>query len=87
MTGDRSLREYDVSSSEDAVIEDPLVFLAQPDSIILTKEFADRNHLAVNSRLTLATAFGDRQFTIRGLMGVLQGKIAVTRAEILLRSR
>jgi len=67
MTGDRSLREYDFSSSED-VIEDPLVFLAQPDSIILTKEFADRNHLVVNSRLTLGTAFGDRQFTIRGLM-------------------
>jgi len=38
MTGDRSLRDYDLESGEDAVIDDPLVFLAQPDSIILAKE-------------------------------------------------
>ena len=55
MTGDRSLRDYDLESADDAVIDDPLVFLAQPDSIILTKEFADKNHLAVNSKLTLGT--------------------------------
>ncbi|PYR12775.1 MAG: ABC transporter permease, partial [Acidobacteria bacterium] len=33
MTGDRSLRDYDLESGDDAVIDDPLVFLAQPDSI------------------------------------------------------
>jgi putative ABC transport system permease protein len=44
MTGDRTLRDYDLDSGDDAVIEDPLVFLAQPDSIILSNEFADRNH-------------------------------------------
>src|SRR5688500_2449212 len=36
MTGDRSLRDYDLESGEDAVVDDPLVFLAQPDSIILS---------------------------------------------------
>ena len=41
MTGDRSLRDYDLESGDEAVIDDPLVFLAQPDSIIVTKEFAD----------------------------------------------
>ena len=41
MTGDRSLRDYDLESGDEAVIDDPLVFLAQPDSIILTSEFAD----------------------------------------------
>ena len=35
MTGDRSLRDYDLESGDDAVIDDPLVFLAQPDSLIL----------------------------------------------------
>ena len=68
MTGDRSLRDYDLESADDAVIEDPLVFLAQPDSIILTKEFADKNHLAVNGRITLGTILGDRAFTVRGIM-------------------
>ena len=68
MTGDRSLRDYDLEAGDDAVIEDPLVFLAQPDSIILTKEFADKNHLAVNGRITLGTILGDRAFTVRGIM-------------------
>ena len=68
MTGDRSLREYDLESGEDAVVDDPLVFLAQPDSIILTREFAARNELSVGSRLTLSTMAGDRSFTVRGIM-------------------
>src|SRR4029079_7753668 len=33
LTGDRSLREYDLESGDEAVIDDPLVFLAQPDSL------------------------------------------------------
>ena len=41
MTGDRSLRDYDLESGDEAVIDDPLVFLAQPDSLIITNEFAD----------------------------------------------
>ncbi|HZT75131.1 MAG TPA: FtsX-like permease family protein [Vicinamibacterales bacterium] len=68
MTGDRSLRDYDLESGDEAVIDDPLVFLAQPDSIIVSKEFADRNHLAVDQTLTLGTVEGDRRFTIRGVM-------------------
>ena len=68
MTGDRSLREYDLDSGDEAVIDDPLIFLAQPDSIIVTKEFADRNKLAVNDKLPLGTALGERRFTIRGIM-------------------
>jgi putative ABC transport system permease protein len=68
MTGDRSLRDYDLESGDEAVIDDPLVFLAQADSIILTKDFADRNHLAAGSRLPLETAEGRRQFTVRGVM-------------------
>jgi putative ABC transport system permease protein len=68
MTGDRSLRDYDLESGDEAVIDDPLVFLAQPDSLILAKEFADKNHFAVNSTITLGTVLGDKAFTVRGIM-------------------
>ncbi len=68
MTGDRSLRDYDLESGDEAVIDDPLVFLAQPDSLILSKEFADRNGLAAGSRLTLGTIEGDKAFVVRGVM-------------------
>ena len=68
MTGDRSLREYDLESGDEAIVDDPLVFLAQPDSIILTKEFAGRNGLSVGSPLTLSTMVGDKAFTVRGIM-------------------
>jgi putative ABC transport system permease protein len=68
MTGDRSLRDYDLESGEQAIIDDPLVFLAQPDSIILTSEFASKNRFTVNSQIPLGTAFGERRFTVRGIM-------------------
>jgi putative ABC transport system permease protein len=68
MTGDRSLREYDLESGEEAVVDDPLIFLAQPDSLILSKEFAGKNHLASGSRVRLGTVEGEKAFTIRGIM-------------------
>jgi putative ABC transport system permease protein len=68
MTGDRSLRDYDLESGDEAVIDDPLVFLAQPDSIILAKEYADKHHVAVNDKVTLGTVEGDKRFTVRGIM-------------------
>lgn len=69
MTGDRSLRQYDFEEGEEAVIDDPLVFLAQPDSIMITREFAARNGLKTNSRLELETMQGRKDFTVRGIMG------------------
>src|SRR5712692_7525575 len=68
MTGDRSLRDYDFESADESVIEDPLIFLAQPDSLIVTHEFAARNGLSMNSRLPMRTMEGDKQFAIRGIM-------------------
>ena len=44
MLGDRSLRSYDLENTDEA-IDDPLVFLAQPDSLMITKTFAAENHL------------------------------------------
>jgi putative ABC transport system permease protein len=68
MTGDRSLRDYELDSAEEAIIDDPLVFLAQPDSLMVTREFAARNGLQVNSKVPLSTLAGERQFTVRGIM-------------------
>ena len=69
MTGDRSLREYDLDSADEDIIEDPLVFLAQPDSLIVSREFAARNGLKRNSKVSMRTMSGMKQFTIRGIMG------------------
>src|SRR4029079_2257889 len=83
MTGDRSLRDYDLESGDEAVIDDPLIFLAQPDSLSLTKEFADKNHFGVNSTITLGAVLGDKAFTVRGIMkssglsSAFGGKLAV----------
>lgn len=68
MTGDRSLRDYDLESGDEAVIDDPLVFLAQADSIILTSDFASANGFTVGSKIPLGTVLGERRFTVRGIM-------------------
>jgi putative ABC transport system permease protein len=68
MTGDRSLREYDLEAGDREVVDDPLVFLAQPDSLIVTRDFAQRNRLAVGSEITMQTMEGERKFTVRGIM-------------------
>lgn len=68
MLGDRSLRDYDLGGDDAKVIDDPLVFLARADSLMITKPFADRNRLAVNSTLLLDTVNGPKRFTVRGIM-------------------
>jgi putative ABC transport system permease protein len=68
MTGDRSLRDYALESGDEAVVDDPLVFLAQPDSLIVTREFADRNHLGANSVVPMRTMDGGKKFVVRGIM-------------------
>jgi putative ABC transport system permease protein len=67
MLGDRNLRSYDLENT-DAAIDDPLVFLAQADSLLITKTFAAENALAINSRVPMRTMDGDRVFTVRGIM-------------------
>jgi putative ABC transport system permease protein len=68
MTGDRSLRDYDFDSGDEAIVDDPLVFLAQPDSIIVSKQLADRNGLGLGRHLSLKTVDGEKAFTVRGIM-------------------
>ncbi len=68
MTGDRSLREYALEDGDDSFIEDPLVFLAQPDSIMITQEFAAENGIKSNDALTLNSMDGPKKFVVRGIM-------------------
>ena len=68
MTGDRSLRDYDFDNADQDVIDDPLIFLAQPDSLILTSEFAARNHIAIGGKVAFDTMQGRKQFTVRGIL-------------------
>jgi putative ABC transport system permease protein len=68
MTGDRNLRDYDLESGDEAVVDDPLVFLAQPDSIILSSQFSSRTGFGLGSRIPLGTIEGDKHFTVRGVM-------------------
>ena len=67
MTGDRHLRDYDLEH-EDETIDDPLIFLAQPDSLIVSKEFADRHQLSMGAVLPLGTMAGQKRFTVRGIV-------------------
>ena len=68
LMGDRSLRDYDLDSGDAAIIDDPLVFLAQADSIMLSGEFAARNGLAIGQSVPLGTANGEKRFIVRGIM-------------------
>jgi putative ABC transport system permease protein len=67
MAGDQSMRDYEMDGNED-VVSDPLTFLAQPDSIIVSREFASRNGLSEDSRVALVTSAGNKVFTVRGIM-------------------
>jgi putative ABC transport system permease protein len=67
MLGDRNVRDYDLEDT-DASIDDPLVFLAQPDSLIVTKTFADERGLKTGASLPLRTVQGEKVFTVRGVM-------------------
>src|SRR5687768_247283 len=68
MTGDRTLREYDMAAGDEALLEDPLLFLARPDSIIVSEAFATRNGLKIGSSVPLETMEGRKGFTVRGIL-------------------
>ncbi|NDG84352.1 MAG: ABC transporter permease [Proteobacteria bacterium] len=61
-----SVRTY--KATDQRIIDDPLTFLNQPDSIILTKALATKRGLAIDSKIRLSTALGVKEFTVRGLL-------------------
>src|SRR5215468_11094012 len=73
----------DVYEMQTVALEDPLVLLAHPDSIVLTRPFAVRHAIALGDHIELAVPDGRRTFTVRGLVepaGLLRafgGNVAV----------
>jgi putative ABC transport system permease protein len=64
---DSNIRDYSVTD-ESADIPDPLLFLARPDSILLTKEMALREGIRIDQKLQVQTVQGLKNFTVRGLL-------------------
>jgi putative ABC transport system permease protein len=81
-TGDQQLRDYQFDRAQ-TQISDPLVFLAQPNSILLSRSFADRHGLKVGDKLQLFASDGKKDFTVQGTFkpvgvgDVFGGNIAV----------
>lgn len=64
---DQMIREYKLSD-EGADIPDPLLFLAKADSILLTKELADREGIKIDHQIKVQTIEGIHSFRVRGLL-------------------
>ncbi len=61
-----TVRAY--QAEDQNVIDDPLTFLNQADSIIITRDFANRHNLKIDSKIKLATSNGTKWFTVRGIL-------------------
>jgi putative ABC transport system permease protein len=66
MLQESAVRSYKTTDQD--IIDDPLVFLNQPDSIVVTKSFAQKFNLKVDSKFTVSTGAGKKTFTVRGLL-------------------
>ena len=81
-TGDQSIREYQFDESQ-MELNDPLVYLSEPFSILVSRKFADRYQLKEGDKLPLYTSRGKLSFNVRGIFApagigaVFDGQIAV----------
>jgi putative ABC transport system permease protein len=62
------VRRYRGMGADEAPVDDPLVFLNSPDSVIITRALADQRGLAVGDKLDVLTAVGRRTLVVRGLL-------------------
>ncbi len=81
-TGDQQLRQYEFDKSQ-TQIADPLTYLAQPNSILLSRAFAERHGLKIGDHFPIFTAHGKEDFAVEGVFKptgvgeVFGGNIAV----------
>ena len=81
-TGDQQLRQYDFDRSA-SQIADPLSYLADPRSMLLSRAFAERHGLHIGDHLPIFTSHGRQDFTVEGIFKptgvgeVFGGNIAV----------
>jgi putative ABC transport system permease protein len=64
---DHHIRDYQVSD-ETTDIPDPLLFLAKPDSILVSRGLARENNIHMDQSITIETVHGVRALTVRGLL-------------------
>ncbi len=57
-----------ISKNAEDGIDDPLVFLAQPDSLMVSRSFAQQKGLTIGSRIPMLTMAGKEVFVVRGIM-------------------
>src|SRR5579862_17498 len=81
-TGDQRLRDYEFDRTQ-TQIGDPLVYLAQPQSLMLSRAFAERHGLKIGDSLPVYASDGKKVFTVQGIFQpvgvgeVFGGNIAV----------
>jgi putative ABC transport system permease protein len=81
-TGDQQLRQYEFDRSK-TQIADPLTYLAEPNSILLSQAFADRHGLKMGDHFPIFTSHGKVSFAVEGIFKptgvgeVFGGNIAV----------
>jgi putative ABC transport system permease protein len=64
---DTQVRDYSLTG-ESADVPDPLLFLAKPDSILVTKTMADREGFTLDQKIQVQTVEGIKTFRIRGIL-------------------
>ncbi|OQX19142.1 MAG: ABC transporter permease [Desulfobulbaceae bacterium A2] len=67
LLGDREMRDYSFDG-DDADLDDPLLFLAQPDSAVFTRQFAAKAGISQGDAVTLLLPKGERAVTARGFL-------------------
>jgi len=68
VTDGHAIKTLHLVKAADRVVDDPLSFLVDPTSIILTDTFAARLGIGRNAQLRLRTPAGLRSFTVRGIL-------------------
>lgn len=67
LLGDREMRDYGFEG-DDADLDDPLLFLAQPDSAIFTRQFAGKAGLKSGGSIAIKVPKGVKRVAARGLL-------------------
>ncbi len=66
MLKDTSIRDYNEGGGD--IVPDPLAFVNQVDSVIVTKSWAKKNNFVMDDNIDLLTKEGVKSFAIRGLI-------------------
>ncbi|MBF0119298.1 MAG: ABC transporter permease [Desulfobacterales bacterium] len=79
---DHQIRSYSLSE-DNSDIPDPLLFLAKPDSILITNRFAEREKIKLEQKINIQTVQGIKTLKVRGLLNpegpakAMDGNIAI----------